>query len=127
MDLFHSFENSPISIAEDVSGYPQLASVQENGGIGFDYRMAMAVPGMIMSSFVTFKDIYTELLSKSKIDHWDIQKLLHTLTNRRYRHPIFIGMFIDSRRNTFAIVNAMISLLLVVRPSPSGLWTSTCI
>ena len=33
------------SIAEDVSGYPLLAAPFDRGGIGFDYRMNMAIAG----------------------------------------------------------------------------------
>lgn len=43
--LLHALEPPVFSIAEDVSGYPLLASPMKNGGIGFDYRMNMAVAG----------------------------------------------------------------------------------
>lgn len=35
-----------ILIAEDVSGFPALCRDLEDGGIGFNYRLAMAVPDM---------------------------------------------------------------------------------
>lgn len=35
-----------ILIAEDVSGFPGLCRDLEDGGIGFNYRLAMAVPDM---------------------------------------------------------------------------------
>jgi 1,4-alpha-glucan branching enzyme len=35
-----------ILIAEDVSGLPSLCRSYEDGGIGFNYRLAMAVPDM---------------------------------------------------------------------------------
>ncbi len=35
-----------ISIAEDVSGLPTLCRKIEEGGMGFDYRLGMAVPDM---------------------------------------------------------------------------------
>lgn len=35
-----------ILIAEDVSGFPSLCRSFEDGGVGFDYRLAMAVPDM---------------------------------------------------------------------------------
>jgi len=34
----------PITIAEEVSGMPGLAAKTEDGGYGFDYRMAMNIP-----------------------------------------------------------------------------------
>lgn len=40
-----------ILIAEDVSGMPLLCRTQEEGGIGFDYRLAMAVPDMVRIIF----------------------------------------------------------------------------
>lgn len=44
--LLHSLQPAAFSIAEDVSGYPLLASPFQKGGIGFDYRMNMAIAGM---------------------------------------------------------------------------------
>jgi len=35
-----------ILIAEDVSGFPSLCRSYEDGGVGFNYRLAMAVPDM---------------------------------------------------------------------------------
>ena len=45
--LLHSFTPPVFSIAEDVSGYPLLACPFEKGGIGFDYRMNMAIAGIL--------------------------------------------------------------------------------
>ena len=44
--LLHSFQPPAFSIAEDVSGYPLLACPFDKGGIGFDYRMNMAIAGV---------------------------------------------------------------------------------
>lgn len=41
----HILNPPAFSIAEDVSGYPLLASPLIKGGIGFDYRMNMAIAG----------------------------------------------------------------------------------
>lgn len=35
-----------ILIAEDVSGFPGLCRTVEDGGIGFSYRLSMAIPDM---------------------------------------------------------------------------------
>ena len=43
--LLHSLSPPAFYIAEDVSGYPLLASPPSKGGIGFDYRMNMAIAG----------------------------------------------------------------------------------
>ena len=42
------------------------------GGIGFDYRMAMAVP-----------DMWIKLLKEQKDEDWDMDHIWWTLTNRR--------------------------------------------
>jgi len=43
-ELIHTLNKNAISIAEDVSGYPTLSRSVKDGGIGFDYRLAMAIP-----------------------------------------------------------------------------------
>lgn len=35
-----------ILVAEDVSGFPGLCRSIEDGGIGFNFRLAMAIPDM---------------------------------------------------------------------------------
>lgn len=62
------------TIAEDVSGYPTLCLSAEDGGIDFDYRLSMAIP-----------DMWIKTLKELKDDEWDMGKITHTLTNRRYR------------------------------------------
>ena len=42
--LIHEIDPNALSIAEEVSGMPGLATPIEEGGYGFDYRMAMGVP-----------------------------------------------------------------------------------
>ena len=63
------------TIAEDVSGMPTLCRGVDEGGFGFDYRLAMALP-----------DKWIELLKKND-DDWDVGNIAHTLTNRRYKEP----------------------------------------
>jgi 1,4-alpha-glucan branching enzyme len=43
-DLIHQVKVNAITIAEDVSGMPGIAAKIEDGGYGFDYRMAMNIP-----------------------------------------------------------------------------------
>ncbi len=40
-----------ITIAEDVSGYPTLCREIKDGGIGFDYRLGMAIPDKVFFLF----------------------------------------------------------------------------
>src|SRR5690606_30924047 len=42
--LIHCLKSQNISIAEDMSGMPGLARPISDGGLGFDFRMAMGVP-----------------------------------------------------------------------------------
>lgn len=65
--------NKFVTIAEDVSGMPTLGTSRADGGVGFDYRLAMALP-----------DMWIKILKEVKDDDWDIGHIVHTLTNRRY-------------------------------------------
>lgn len=62
-----------ITIAEDVSGMPLLCTSTDIGGVGFDYRLAMAVP-----------DMWIKLLKEKKDEDWDLGNICFTLENRRY-------------------------------------------
>ncbi len=75
-DLIHQIKPDAISIAEDVSGMPGMARPTDEGGLGFDYRLAMAVP-----------DVWIKTLKEKSDDDWDFENLWHTLTNRRYNEP----------------------------------------
>lgn len=61
------------SIAEDVSGMPALCLPISDGGIGFDYRLSMAIP-----------DMWIKILKHLTDDQWNIGDIVHTLTNRRH-------------------------------------------
>jgi len=71
-DVMHAVKPSAITIAEDVSGMPGLAAPPEEGGCGFDYRLAMGIA-----------DCWFKLASKVKDENWHIGTLWHELTNRR--------------------------------------------
>lgn len=72
-ELLHELYPSSITIAEDVSGMPGLCVALSLGGLGFDYRLAMAIP-----------DLYIKWLKEKQDDEWDMGKLCYTLTDRRY-------------------------------------------
>ena len=72
-ELLHNIYPNSITIAEDVSGMPGLCVALSLGGIGFDYRLAMAVP-----------DLYIKWLKEKQDIDWDMGALTHTLTDRRY-------------------------------------------
>jgi 1,4-alpha-glucan branching enzyme len=72
-EMLHNLYPQCTTIAEDVSGMPALCLPLSLGGVGFDYRLAMAVP-----------DMYIKLLKEKSDDEWDMGKLSFTLGNRRY-------------------------------------------
>ncbi|XP_040194692.1 1,4-alpha-glucan-branching enzyme isoform X2 [Rana temporaria] len=71
--MVHSLFPHCITIAEDVSGMPALCCPTSQGGCGFDYRLAMAVP-----------DKWIQIIKELKDEDWDMGNIVHTLTNRRY-------------------------------------------
>ncbi|RKO89557.1 glycoside hydrolase superfamily [Blyttiomyces helicus] len=74
--ILHKLHPNIIVIAEDVSGMPTLCRPVEEGGIGFDYRLAMAIP-----------DMWIKLLKEVKDEDWSMGNIVHTLTNRRWKEP----------------------------------------
>lgn len=56
-----------------MSGYPTLCKPVKDGGVGFDYRLQMAVP-----------DKWIKLLKEIKDDDWNMGDIVHTLVNRRH-------------------------------------------
>ncbi|KAL0258690.1 atp2, beta subunit of the F1 sector of mitochondrial F1F0 ATP synthase [Diplodia seriata] len=72
-EMLHRLYPTSITIAEDVSGMPGLCVALSLGGIGFDYRLAMAIP-----------DLYIKWLKEKQDIDWDMNALTWTLTNRRH-------------------------------------------
>ena len=72
--MLHCCDPPALTIAEDVSGMPTLGRPVWEGGVGFDYRLAMALP-----------DLWIKYLKELPDDAWDLTKLAHTLTNRRWQ------------------------------------------
>lgn len=70
--LIHQLNPQSITIAEEVSGMPGLARPVEEGGIGFDYRLAMGLP-----------DYWIKLLKDTRDEDWNLAQMFDTLTNRR--------------------------------------------
>ncbi|KAL7247874.1 hypothetical protein ACSBR2_002724 [Camellia fascicularis] len=71
-DLIHGLFPEAISIGEDVSGMPAFCIPVDDGGIGFDYRLHMAIA-----------DKWIELLKKRDED-WRVGDIVYALTNRRW-------------------------------------------
>jgi 1,4-alpha-glucan branching enzyme len=71
--LVHRLRPHAITIAEDVSGMPGMARPIEEGGLGFDYRLAMGVP-----------DHWIRLIKEQHDEAWDLGELFRTILNRRF-------------------------------------------
>ena len=70
--LVHLVNPQAVSVAEDVSGMVGIARPVEEGGLGFDYRLAMGVP-----------DYWIKLLKEEKDEAWNMSAIYHMLLNRR--------------------------------------------
>ena len=70
--LIHEVRPTAISIAEEVSGMPGLAVKIKNGGIGFNYRLAMNIP-----------DFWIKYIKEIKEEDWKVGHIYWELTNRR--------------------------------------------
>lgn len=71
--VIHQVNPNAITIAEEMSGLPELATSFENGGIGFDYRMAMGIP-----------DFWIKMIKEKKDEEWSPGSIFYELTNRRF-------------------------------------------
>ena len=71
-DLIHQVNKHAITIAEEVSGMPGIATPIKDGGYGFDYRMAMNIP-----------DYWIKNIKELKDEDWKPSSMLWELTNRR--------------------------------------------
>ena len=70
--LIHEVNPKAITIAEEVSGMPGLAAKFEDGGFGFDYRMAMNIPDFWIKSIKELKD-----------EDWKPSSIFWEVKNRR--------------------------------------------
>ena len=70
--LIHQINPHAITIAEEMSGMPGLAAKIKDGGMGFDYRMAMGIP-----------DYWIKMLKEKKDEDWHPTSIYWELTNRR--------------------------------------------
>lgn len=70
--LIHEVNPNAVTIAEEMSGMPGLAVKYRDGGIGFDYRMAMGVP-----------DYWIKMIKEKRDEDWHPTSIFWELTNRR--------------------------------------------
>lgn len=72
-ELCKEIKPEAITIAEDVSGMPGLCHSVEDGGIGFQFRLAMGIP-----------DNWIKLLKEQADEEWNMTQLYHTMVDRNY-------------------------------------------
>ena len=70
--LIHEVKKNAITIAEEMSGMPGLASPIKDGGIGFDYRLAMGIP-----------DFWIKYIKEVRDEDWKAGHIFYEMTNRR--------------------------------------------
>ena len=70
--LIHEVKKGAISIAEDMSGMPGLAYPVKDGGMGFDYRLAMGIP-----------DFWIKYIKEVRDEDWKAGHIFYEMTNRR--------------------------------------------
>ncbi len=69
--LVHELNPTAVTIAEDVSGMPGMCIPIAEGGVGFDYRLGMAIP-----------DFWIKLLKDIPDEDWNIWEMWDVLTGR---------------------------------------------
>ncbi len=70
--LIHEVNPHAITIAEEMSGMPGLAAKFEDGGLGFDYRLAMGLP-----------DYWIKMIKEKSDEQWNPRDIFWEMTNRR--------------------------------------------
>ncbi len=70
--LIRELDSDVITIAEEMSGMPGLARPIKEGGVGFDYRLAMGVP-----------DYWIRVLKEQRDEDWHLETMFGMLVNRR--------------------------------------------
>ena len=71
-EMVRQVNPNAILIAEDMSAMPGMCLPIADGGIGFDYRLAMGEP-----------DLWIRLLKNVADEWWDLNKIYYELANRR--------------------------------------------
>lgn len=75
--LIHEINPNAISIAEEMSGMPGLAASINEGGLGFDYRMAMGVP-----------DFWIKMIKEVSDEDWAVGHIFYELSNKRAEEKV---------------------------------------
>ena len=73
-ELIRQVNPNAITVAEDMSAMPGMCLPIKDGGIGFDYRLAMGQP-----------DLWVKLLKNTRDEDWDMWQIWNELTSRRVK------------------------------------------
>ena len=76
-ELIHEVNPYATTVSEDMSGMPGMCLPIEQGGIGFDYRLAMGEP-----------DYWIKLLKDTRDEDWNMNALWHEMTTRRPQEKV---------------------------------------
>ena len=76
-ELIHEVNPNANTVSEDMSGMPGMCLPIEQGGIGFDYRLAMGEP-----------DYWIKLLKDTRDEDWNMNALWHEMTTRRPQEKV---------------------------------------
>ncbi|OFY27143.1 MAG: 1,4-alpha-glucan branching protein [Bacteroidetes bacterium RIFOXYA12_FULL_35_11] len=75
--LIHDYKPDAISIAEEMSGMPGLASPLDDGGYGFDYRLALGTP-----------DYWIKLIKEVRDEDWHVGDMFYRLSDKRNEEKV---------------------------------------
>eukprot|EP00117_Sycon_ciliatum_P046232 scpid13332/ scgid33137/ 1,4-alpha-glucan-branching enzyme; Brancher enzyme; Glycogen-branching enzyme len=76
-EMLHTLYPGVVTVAEDVSGMPATCRPVAEAGLGFDYRLAMAIP-----------DKWIKYLKEERDEDWSMGNIVFTLTNRRHGEKV---------------------------------------
>lgn len=71
-EVIHRVKPGALTIAEEMSGMPGLATPFDEGGYGFDYRLAMGAP-----------DFWIKTIKEVKDEEWNVSAVYHELSSHR--------------------------------------------
>jgi len=70
--LIHDFKPEAVTVAEEMSGMPGTGAPVEDGGLGFDFRLAMGIP-----------DYWIKIIKERTDENWNVNEIYHELTGKR--------------------------------------------
>ena len=71
-ELIREVNPNALTIAEDMSAMPGMCLPIKDGGVGFDFRLAMGLP-----------DLWIKLIKTTRDEDWNMWHIWHELTSRR--------------------------------------------